>query len=1494
MTCQDRIKIIIKRYLIKQRGWSAVEKKQFHKVNKAVVATVLAASGITVVAPAVPTKAKPTFSDVDEKHTHYESIMELYSRGYISGYEDGTFRPGNRVTRGHAAKMLSQALGLNIKTPKNPGFTDVPPGNSYYPYIAALAEAKIISGYSKENTMTGYIDKTFRPNEPITRNQMAKILTLGYEFQLAAKLTHEFSDVTATNQNKYYIQTLYDLGVTQGTTPVTYSPSKAVTRGQLASFIMRAENINAQASKVKEIGDISGSYVYINGAKHYIDASLRNLFNEKNKAVLKGAHIDGQIIGNTLKSVSKLTINAEGTKNRLLIFDGNQSTFAGEVVIQGNYLQFKNWKLTGSVTVAEQAPRTISKFNPLSNAKIASLGKFGFIDWGGGKDEVDEEPDGSFEGIPTTPTSPVPRMGTIEKYIDFTNSTISRLIIQANRTHVAAQYELPHVTVTGNVREYEMYADIKTLYIDTDVNTKMYGVSDIGTAYKNTPKNFYINSDSYINKLIIDSKNGWTDLGDYTYIHTIIIPPGAMPSDVFNDFIKDDGKIGNIIDKDGDKVDRDPVGETIIPDLDDPSILGLDDKVDGSKVQFDVRVNEAGQYYYMILKAGERPPTIRDILENKQGGRLMGTGSNYYASFNVSLEQETKYVIYMVAVDEAGNVSEKVSRNFETRDGTPPVITNLKGEGLIGGTRAQISFRPSEPGRYRYMVLPSSATAPKLEEIMKQPEQIVTAQDVVSGVSFTHRGLSAQTQYTVYMVMTDLSGNPSATKDGEISYSGPFWTQALDNVPPRLTKTVLDNSDITNIDREPTKVVLTFSEQLDPTTATNVANYTLGGTGNLKDRPYKATLSTDGRKVTLEIPSMAAFVNNDTLTITIRNVEDMAGNKILDNLTNNMATYTYKAYTTPILSNLVVNPTVTNPVLADMPQEKRDALTGVTTIHSNKVTFNGNYTGTYYYLIMPAKPGEGVKKPLVSQVVFPRDNYKLDDLFQKSFALASGSGEAVVGDGKDPKLEGRNAFNIYYDPTKIESNSDGYYIYMVMRDRNGNYSNVEVQYFLPNKRDWDLESFTFAGIPNNPPPGIDDKTFYYPADYTDVGNSNYTFDFQMKFNATMDKATVESRANYILEGNLNKYLEIKNITLAENGREATLKLGYKTTIAESDIPVANTYIAYYLTHDQTLDITMKGLKTWATSQAEALAGQTSSEVTNTKKVTLKYFDQLKPRLIGHDEYSWPAKSLSLARRVNANFETNADGSVKQQLPARLELTFSEAVQLPTGSSYANFAELLVTPHLGTGTGSTVTISGIEHAKDKDGKNIEHKLIVTLTGTFKDKESLRMTLKNGTGTVLRDKQSNTIMNTFTVNSADTSAYQAIYVYREMPMEIVYANLRRLSLEDRGGGVSESKGLDVGLKGGYNYPGMKLHYMQATSLSGEITADVIINATTEVSDLFGTHKIENLLAYVPFEAPSNTNQVFRADNDTSIYIVLTDSYGNVSNVVKKVIQRPPNTP
>ncbi|MCR6545302.1 S-layer homology domain-containing protein [Dehalobacterium formicoaceticum] len=108
-----------------------------------------------------------SFSDVPQNHWAYGNIALLAKSGIVGGYVDGTFQPAKNVTRAEFTKMLVIAVGLTEEKPTQAKFSDVPGTVWSYGYIEAAAKAGLVTGDA-----TG----TFRPNDNITRQEMAAIL----------------------------------------------------------------------------------------------------------------------------------------------------------------------------------------------------------------------------------------------------------------------------------------------------------------------------------------------------------------------------------------------------------------------------------------------------------------------------------------------------------------------------------------------------------------------------------------------------------------------------------------------------------------------------------------------------------------------------------------------------------------------------------------------------------------------------------------------------------------------------------------------------------------------------------------------------------------------------------------------------------------------------------------------------------------------------------------------------------------------------------------------------------------------------------------------------------------------------------------------------------------------------------------------------------------------------------------------------------------------
>lgn len=172
-----------------------------------------------------------SFKDISANYDYFEEIMYSAQNNIITGYQDGTFRPNENISRAHAAVILARVLNLDTTNVINPNFKDVPTNHTYYKEIAAVAGAGIMSG--KE-------DGTFDSNGKLTRAQMAKILAIAFELHNGGSQKARFKDVPTTHWAYSFIEALAYNNVTTGYQDGTFKPNQQITRAHFVVFIYRA------------------------------------------------------------------------------------------------------------------------------------------------------------------------------------------------------------------------------------------------------------------------------------------------------------------------------------------------------------------------------------------------------------------------------------------------------------------------------------------------------------------------------------------------------------------------------------------------------------------------------------------------------------------------------------------------------------------------------------------------------------------------------------------------------------------------------------------------------------------------------------------------------------------------------------------------------------------------------------------------------------------------------------------------------------------------------------------------------------------------------------------------------------------------------------------------------------------------------------------------------------------------------------------------------
>lgn len=184
-----------------------------------------------------------SFLDVPEGEWFRDSIAYVFGKGLMNGVTNDTFSPDSPVSRGMLVTILHRMAG-SPDAAEAMTFSDVTPGMYYEAPIAWAAGNGIVNGYP---------DGTFAPENSVTREQMATILsryaqTQGVDTSPTADLSG-FSDRDAVNDYAVFpLAWANAVQLINGVTEDTLVPQGEATRAQMATIIMRYDQQFGQAA----------------------------------------------------------------------------------------------------------------------------------------------------------------------------------------------------------------------------------------------------------------------------------------------------------------------------------------------------------------------------------------------------------------------------------------------------------------------------------------------------------------------------------------------------------------------------------------------------------------------------------------------------------------------------------------------------------------------------------------------------------------------------------------------------------------------------------------------------------------------------------------------------------------------------------------------------------------------------------------------------------------------------------------------------------------------------------------------------------------------------------------------------------------------------------------------------------------------------------------------------------------------------------------------
>ncbi|AJG96282.1 S-layer protein [Bacillus anthracis] len=312
----------------------------------------------TTLTPLTNVQAENTlgFKDVPENHWSYKAIMDLKEKNIVAGYGNGMFGFGDNITRGQVARLiyayLKPADELNAQNP----FTDIE-GHMFEKEILALNKAGIMNGFGNGK---------FGPDNILTREQLAVVLTKAFNFKATSTTT--FKDVDKNYWATNAISALQENKITTGTGDNKFEPQSLVTREQYALFLYNAINKSEKEHESKPTAipqDLADDDIYydkdywMNGSsvlKKSISKEAQNLVTEINAKY--NVNLKYSDIGGPYSEVFLKTPNLRGFAD-----------FGSNFYVRGNnendfFVMFVIDNAKGDKSLIELAKKWINMINP--------------------------------------------------------------------------------------------------------------------------------------------------------------------------------------------------------------------------------------------------------------------------------------------------------------------------------------------------------------------------------------------------------------------------------------------------------------------------------------------------------------------------------------------------------------------------------------------------------------------------------------------------------------------------------------------------------------------------------------------------------------------------------------------------------------------------------------------------------------------------------------------------------------------------------------------------------------------------------------------------------------------------------------------------------------------------------------------------------------------------------------------------------------------------
>lgn len=184
---------------------------------------------ISMMITLIPVYSAATVASDISGHWARETIQNWEEQHFINGYPDGTFKPDNNITRGELIGLINRAFKFTKSAPTS--FTDVKATDWYFASIGIGVEAGYLSGYP---------DGTVKPDNPISREELATIIMKLHKLAGNPGAAGVFTDAASLLWSKDAVGAVFAAGIMNGYPDGSFGPHKMIKRGETVVSLDRA------------------------------------------------------------------------------------------------------------------------------------------------------------------------------------------------------------------------------------------------------------------------------------------------------------------------------------------------------------------------------------------------------------------------------------------------------------------------------------------------------------------------------------------------------------------------------------------------------------------------------------------------------------------------------------------------------------------------------------------------------------------------------------------------------------------------------------------------------------------------------------------------------------------------------------------------------------------------------------------------------------------------------------------------------------------------------------------------------------------------------------------------------------------------------------------------------------------------------------------------------------------------------------------------------